>query len=64
MHLGPSKGHCEVLPLLPLFGIWGTTFWVDPKDQLVAVMMMQSAPLQARYYRSLIRNLVSQALID
>jgi CubicO group peptidase (beta-lactamase class C family) len=45
-------------------GIWGTTFWVDPKEQLVAVMMMQAAPLQARYYRSLIRNLVSQALID
>jgi CubicO group peptidase (beta-lactamase class C family) len=44
--------------------LWGTTFWVDPKDQLVAVMMMQSAPVQARYYRSLIRNLVSQALID
>lgn len=45
-------------------GIWGTTFWVDPKEQLVAVMMIQAAPLQARYYRSLIRNLVSQALID
>jgi CubicO group peptidase (beta-lactamase class C family) len=41
-----------------------TTFWVDPKEQLVAVMMIQAAPLQARYYRSLIRNLVSQALID
>ena len=45
-------------------GIWGTTFWVDPKEQLVAVMMIQAAPLQARYCRSLIRNLVSQALID
>jgi CubicO group peptidase (beta-lactamase class C family) len=45
-------------------GIWGTTFWVEPKEQLVAVMMVQAAPLQARYYRSLIRNLVSQALID
>ena len=45
-------------------GIWGTTFWVEPKEQLIAVMMVQAAPLQARYYRSLIRNLVSQALID
>ena len=45
-------------------GIWGTAFWVDPKEKLIAVLMMQAAPLQARYYRSLIRNLVSQALID
>src|SRR5580704_7732239 len=45
-------------------GTWGTTFWVEPKEQWVAVMMVQAAPLQARYYRSLIRNLVSQALID
>jgi hypothetical protein len=26
--------------------------------------MMEAAPLQARYYRSSIRNLTSQALID
>jgi CubicO group peptidase (beta-lactamase class C family) len=45
-------------------GIWGTAFWVDPKEKLIAVLMMQAAPLQARYYRSLIRNLASQALID
>jgi CubicO group peptidase (beta-lactamase class C family) len=45
-------------------GIWGTAFWVDPKEKLITVLMMQAAPLQARYYRSLIRNLTSQALID
>ena len=45
-------------------GIWGTAFWVDPKEKLITIMMMQAAPLQARYYRSLIRNLTSQALID
>jgi CubicO group peptidase (beta-lactamase class C family) len=45
-------------------GIWGTAFWVDPKEKLITVMMMQAAPLQARYYRSLIRNLTSQALIE
>jgi CubicO group peptidase (beta-lactamase class C family) len=39
-------------------GIWGTAFWVDPKEQLVAVLMIQAAPAQARYYRSLVRNLV------
>jgi CubicO group peptidase (beta-lactamase class C family) len=45
-------------------GIWGTAFWVDPKERLIAVLMMQAAPPQARYYRSLIRNLTSQALIN
>ena len=45
-------------------GIWGTAFWVDPKEKLITVLMMQAAPLQARYYRSLIRNLTSQALIE
>ena len=33
-------------------GIWGTAFWVDPKEKLITVLMMQAAPLQARYYRS------------
>jgi CubicO group peptidase (beta-lactamase class C family) len=45
-------------------GIWGTAFWVDPKEKLITVLMMQAAPLQARYYRSLIRNLTSQALVE
>ena len=30
-------------------GIWGTAFWVDPKEKLITVLMMQAAPLQARY---------------
>ena len=25
-------------------GIYGTTFWVDPKEELVAVMMVQRYP--------------------
>lgn len=45
-------------------GIWGTAFWVDPEEQLIAVLMMQATPPQARYYRSLIRNLVYQAIVD
>ena len=45
-------------------GIWGTAFWIDPKEKLITVLMMQASPLQARYYRSLVRNLTSQALID
>jgi CubicO group peptidase (beta-lactamase class C family) len=45
-------------------GIWGTTFWVDPKEKLVAVLMMQLPPGQGPHYRSLFHNLVYQALVD
>jgi CubicO group peptidase (beta-lactamase class C family) len=42
-------------------GISGTYFWVDPAEELVAVLMLQ-APNQRIHYRSLLRNLVYQAL--
>lgn len=46
-------------------GATGPYFWVDPREQLVAVMMLQEPDLQRRtYYRSLMRNLVYQALTD
>jgi CubicO group peptidase (beta-lactamase class C family) len=45
-------------------GIWGTAFWVDPMEKLVAVLMMQTPALQTSHYRSLIRNLVYQALVN
>ena len=46
-------------------GIHGTQFWVDPKEQMFAVMMLQStdAATKAKYW-TLIRNLVYQALGD
>lgn len=44
-------------------GMGGTTFWVDPAEQLVAVLMMQ-APLQREYYRALMRNMVYAAIND
>jgi CubicO group peptidase (beta-lactamase class C family) len=44
-------------------GATGTAFWVDPKEKLIAILMTQ-APLQRRHYRSLVRNLVYQALTD
>jgi CubicO group peptidase (beta-lactamase class C family) len=44
-------------------GATGPYFWVDPSEQLVAVLMMQVADIQLRtHYRSLLRNLVYQAL--
>ncbi|CCE00648.1 Beta-lactamase (fragment) [Bradyrhizobium sp. STM 3809] len=45
-------------------GLYGTAFWVDPEEKLVAVLMMQVPPPQAPRYRSLLRNLVYQALIE
>jgi CubicO group peptidase (beta-lactamase class C family) len=45
-------------------GAWGTAFWVDPKEKLVAVLMMQVPALQAPHYKTLIRNLVYQALMN
>jgi CubicO group peptidase (beta-lactamase class C family) len=44
-------------------GLAGTTFWVDPAEQLFAVMLIQ-APGQRDYYRSLFRNLVYSAFGD
>jgi CubicO group peptidase (beta-lactamase class C family) len=42
-------------------GLAGTVFWVAPKEELVAMMMIQ-APGQRDYYRQLFRNLVYAAL--
>jgi CubicO group peptidase (beta-lactamase class C family) len=44
-------------------GATGPYFWVDPREKLVAVLMLQASDIQLRtYYRSLLRNLVYQAL--
>ena len=45
-------------------GIWGTAFWVDPKEKLVAVLMIQVPAAPGVHYQSLIRNLVYQALMN
>ena len=44
------------------WGGWGGTyFWVDPKEKLVAIWMMQ-APAQRNYYRVMFRNAVYAAI--
>ena len=45
-------------------GAGGTYFWVDPKEQLVVVLMAQTPGEIRTYYRTLIRDLVYQALLD
>jgi CubicO group peptidase (beta-lactamase class C family) len=44
-------------------GLAGTTFWIDPAEQLFALMLIQ-APGQRDYYRSLFRDLVYSAFDD
>jgi len=45
-------------------GYAGTFFWVDPKEHLVAVLMVQSAGSLRLYHRLLFRQLVYQAIAD
>jgi CubicO group peptidase (beta-lactamase class C family) len=46
-------------------GALGTYFWADPAEQLLAILMLQEANMAKRtHYRSLLRNLVYQALTD
>ncbi len=43
-------------------GAGGTVFWVDPKEDLVAVFMV-SAPDYREHYRYVIKNLIYQAIL-
>jgi CubicO group peptidase (beta-lactamase class C family) len=46
-------------------GIYGTQFWVDPKEQMCAVMMLQTAtPATRNKYWTVMRDLVYQAIVD
>ena len=45
-------------------GYAGTFFWVDPKEQLAATLMVQSAGALRAYHRLLYRQLVYQAIAD
>lgn len=44
-------------------GAGGTSFWVDPKEKMFVVFMMQS-PSKRVPYRSLIRNMVYAAIVE
>ncbi len=46
-------------------GAGGTMFWVDPKEQLVAILMTQAQPGPwQREFKELFRQLVYQAIVD
>ncbi len=43
-------------------GVGGTFFWIDPKEQLIGVMMAQTPGAIRQSYRRMIKTLVYQAL--
>ena len=45
-------------------GAAGTTFWVDPKEQLVAIYMVQASEGDTRFLRNQFRTMVQAAIID
>jgi CubicO group peptidase (beta-lactamase class C family) len=45
-------------------GYGGTFFWVDPKEDLAVVVMMQHGGPSRVYYRREIKQLVYQAILD
>ncbi len=44
-------------------GAAGTVYWVDPKENLVAVFMA-SSPTQGKYYRNLIQSMIYKSITD
>lgn len=44
-------------------GAWGTSFWIDPKEKLVGILMAQG-PSNRVHTRMLYKNLVYGALVD
>jgi CubicO group peptidase (beta-lactamase class C family) len=45
-------------------GYGGTYFWIDPKEQLVAVFMSQGPAATRAYYRKMVKQLVYNAIAD
>ena len=45
-------------------GYAGTYFWADPKEQICTVYMTQAPSPSRAHYRRLMKNLVSQSIID
>jgi CubicO group peptidase (beta-lactamase class C family) len=45
-------------------GAAGTTFWVDPKEQLVGIYMVQASEGDTRFLRNQFRSMVQAAIVD
>jgi CubicO group peptidase (beta-lactamase class C family) len=61
-----DEGHAYFLGNVGEFykgGAGGTVFWVDPKEDLVAVFMI-TLPALRNHYRFLIKSMIYQAIVD
>ena len=45
-------------------GVASTTFWIDPEEDLVVIMLTQYLPFSDVYFRDLMHRLVHAAIID
>lgn len=45
-------------------GLASTVFWIDPEEEMVAIMMTQYLPYNGDYYRDLMHRLVRAAIIE
>jgi CubicO group peptidase (beta-lactamase class C family) len=45
-------------------GLASTTFWVDPREDIIAIFMTQLIPFENQSFHADFRNLVYQALVD
>ena len=63
----PSSGDSALMGSVGEYG-WsgaaGTTFWVDPKEQLVGIYMVQASADDTRFLRNQFRSMVQAAIVD
>ena len=45
-------------------GLASTVFWIDPEQEMVAIMMTQYLPYNGEFYRDLLHRLVRAAIIE
>lgn len=60
---GGGRGGGGSPPRTTWTGAWGTTFWVDPREDLIAIQMIQTPTTQGSPYRRAFRDLVYAALV-
>ena len=45
-------------------GLANSIFWVDPKEEMIVIMMSQYLPYNGEYYRDILHRLVRAAIIE
>ena len=45
-------------------GLASTVFWIDPEEEMVAIMLTQYLPYRGEFYRDIFHRLVRAAIIE